>query len=358
MKRQERIEEIISTIKSFAKERYQKEEVLPEMLELQRELVALTFNGEHAEQGRLRIWDVEAHLEKMNAERGHIADAELTVFMEGSKILCNAIKAEMSGNAGEFKAFRSIETLRCPYRLLKNVEFQNGDHHTELDGVVFTEKGVFIIEVKNTAKDIYIDERGNYCRVTDIMRFDKNIGDSMNDKEYLLREAFKAAGIECPHIASYVVFTNNNVHVDNKYAYITTCFLGQLPRLIESFESDAHYSMEEIERMMSAATVAACKNSYALPLDVNKYKHDFATLVAILEGAADEDAEVTSEKAPETENSTEEEVKPASGIRVVAGPEAWRARRRDKIQIGVLSSVIGVVAGFAVAAMCGCLKNH
>lgn len=357
MKRQERIEELVGAMKSFAKDRYQREEVLPEMLELQRELIALTFNGEHAEQGRLRIWDVEAHLEKLNAERGHVADAELAVFMEGSKVLCNAIKAEMSGNAGEFKAFRSIETLRCPYKLLKNVEFQNGDHHTELDGVVFTEKGVFIIEVKNTAKDIYIDERGNYCRVSDIMRFDKNIGDSMNDKEYLLREAFKAAGIECPKIASYVVFTNNNVHVDNRYAYITTCFLGQLPRMIESYQSDAHYSMDEIECMIAAANNAACKNSYALPLDVNKYKNDFATLVAILEEAEDATEEVAEPEA-ETEKKTEEKEQPASGIRVIAGPELWRARRREKIQVGAVASAAGMFFGVAVAVMFNYLKKH
>ena len=38
MKRQERIDELVNSMKSFAKDRYQKEEVLPEMLELQKEL--------------------------------------------------------------------------------------------------------------------------------------------------------------------------------------------------------------------------------------------------------------------------------------------------------------------------------
>ena len=112
MKRQERIEELTKAMKSFTKENYQKEELLPEMLELQRELITLTFNDTHAEQGKLRIWDVEDHLKKLNEERGHVADVELAAFVEGSKILCNTIKAEMSGNAGEFKAFRSIETIR------------------------------------------------------------------------------------------------------------------------------------------------------------------------------------------------------------------------------------------------------
>lgn len=61
------------------------------------------------------------------------------------------IKSEFSGNAGERKAFWSIDTIRCKKTLLKNVEFRNGEHRTELDGIVFTDKAIFVIEVKNPA---------------------------------------------------------------------------------------------------------------------------------------------------------------------------------------------------------------
>lgn len=353
MEIQERIEELVGSMKSFAKDRYQKEEVLPEMFELQKELISLTFNDNHAEQANLRIWDVEAHLEKLNEERGHIADAELEVFKEGSKILCNAIKAEMSGSAGEFKAFRSIETIRCPYRLLKNLEFQSGDHHTELDGVVFTEKGVFIIEVKNSSRDIYIDERGNYCRVSDTMHFDKNIGNSMNDKEYLLREAFKSAGMQCPPIASYVVFTNSSIHVDNRYPYITTCYLSKLPRMIESYNNDTCYSLEELDRMVAVASEAACKNSYPLPLDVNKYKTDFATLMAILEDA--EEAPENFDKADITIDTNKSEAHTDNNVKV---PLVDKKRSQEKVQVGAVAAIAGVVLGFAAATILGLSKKH
>lgn len=62
--------------------------------------------------------------------------------------ICNLIKSEFSGNAGERKAFWSIDTIRCKKTVLKNVEFRNGEHRTELDGIVFTVKAIFVIEVR------------------------------------------------------------------------------------------------------------------------------------------------------------------------------------------------------------------
>ena len=63
-----RVEEIKNSMNSFAKELYNKGEVLPELLSLQSELVNLTFNGNHAENANLRIWDVESHLDILNEE--------------------------------------------------------------------------------------------------------------------------------------------------------------------------------------------------------------------------------------------------------------------------------------------------
>ena len=50
--------EIINAMPSFSKERYPKSELLPELFKLQSELVDLTFNGDHAENAQLKIWDV------------------------------------------------------------------------------------------------------------------------------------------------------------------------------------------------------------------------------------------------------------------------------------------------------------
>lgn len=284
-----RSEEIYSSIKSFSKEKYSKSEVLPELLSLQTEIINLTFNDNHAENGNLRLWDVEHHLQKLNDDCGHIVDDKLLDFMADCKAICGTIAGEVSGQQGEFKANRSLETLRCRHEILRNIEMVSGDHRTELDFVVVTEKAVFIVEVKNTAKDICIDERGNYCRVGTgcKLSFDKNIGEKMNEKEYLLRYALSKTGVENINIVSLVVFTNSFVTCDNRYPYIDICYLSDLPHRIGGYTGERIYSEETIAKIVDAVNISKCQETYPLPIDIDKFKRTFAELMVILENAND-----------------------------------------------------------------------
>ena len=150
MMRASRIEELMSAMKSFGNEKYEKSELLTEMLTLQREIVELTFNDEHESTADLKIWDVERHLEQMNQNCGNVADKELQNFKNGSKTLCNLIKAEISGARGEAKAFRTLQKIRSKNIVLKNVELSDEDTRTELDAIVIMSEAISIIEVKNT----------------------------------------------------------------------------------------------------------------------------------------------------------------------------------------------------------------
>ena len=215
MTKTERITEITSTMKSFGKENYQKSEVLPELFTLQDEIVGQTFGIESTELTGLKIWDVENKLAERNEALGHVADDSLNRFKNGSKNICNLIKSEISGNKGELQTFSRLETIKGSYRLLKNVEITSKLGRTELDGVVLTRKGAFIIEVKNTRKNILIDEEGNYYRMGEYMNWDSNIGEKMKMREALLREILSANGYPECRITSIVVFTNKQVEVKN-----------------------------------------------------------------------------------------------------------------------------------------------
>jgi len=299
-----RIDEILKEMKSFKKTLYNKQEVLPELFALQDELVNLTFNDNHAENSNFRIWDVEDHLEKLNENCGYIADELLAQFKSDCKIICNIIKAEKSGQAGENKAFKALETLRCKNTVLKNIEFVVEDHRTELDAIVITEKAVFIVEVKNPGKDICIDERGNYCRIrTDKMVFDKNIGEKMNEKEYLLREALKGCGFENANIRNMVVFTNSAINVENKFPYIHTCYLSEMPHIIGGYDGENIHSDDDIKLMTDAINFNKCHECYAMPIDIENFKITFATLMATLEkaSATNDFSEIDDEKNTESE---------------------------------------------------------
>ena len=302
-----RVNELVATMESFKKEKYQKSELLAEMFALQQEIVGLTFNGDHASTADLKIWDVERHLDQLNQDCGNVADEELQKFKDGSKTLCNLIKAEISGNRGEAKAFRTLQFIHSKNTILRNVELKDGDLRTELDAVVITPGAITIIEVKNTAKNIFIDENGDYFRTGEFLKWDCNIAEKMTLKEELLRKALGADGIENIRIRSIVVFTDNRIEVQNKYSKIRTCFVSQLAYIIDGFKSEKSYSDEEMDMIENAIKTAESKESYPFDFDVAQYKLDFATVMAILEEASakEEEAGYEEEEAVtvETKNS-------------------------------------------------------
>lgn len=305
-----RVKELVATMESFGKEKYKKSELLNEMFALQKEIVGLTFNGDHASTADLKIWDVERHLDQLNQDCGNVADEELQRFKDGSKILCNLIKAEISGNRGEAKAFRTLQYIHSKNTILKNVELSDGDFRTELDAVVITPGAVTIIEVKNTAKNIFIDENGDYFRTGEFLKWDCNIAEKMTLKEELLRKVLAADGMDGIRIRSIVVFTENRIEVHSKYSKVRTCFVSQLAYIIDGFKSDKPITDEEMEQIESAIRTAESNETYPFDFDVARYKLDFATVMAILEEAsAKEEAEYEEKVVAEHKNGARDALK-------------------------------------------------
>ena len=288
---EKRVNEIISQITAFSKDTYTKSEFLPELFKFQKELVDLTFNAEHAENGTLQLQDVESHLSKMNDERGHVADIELSKFIQGSKVVCNKIRAEISGNFGEQKVFSILKNLNCQNSVLRNVELEFDGRRTEIDAIVFTNHAAFIIEIKNSKKNIFIDENGDFYRIGSSMHHDGNIADKMNEREALLRKALERAGMECMKIFKIVTFTNSYIDVECKYRYIKVCPSNYLNSFIEKFTSNQWYSYENICIMTEAVTEVKCPEEYQMSIDMTEFKRDFAVLMAKLETAEEADFE-------------------------------------------------------------------
>lgn len=300
----QRMEELVAGMTSFRKENYHKDELLSEMFALQKEIVEATFNEDHASTANLRIWDVEKYLEQMNEDCGHVADEELQKFKEESKAFCNLIKAEISGNRGEYKAFKTLEYLHSHNRVLKNVELQDEINRSELDAVVITPKCVTIIEVKNTSRNIFIDEEGNYFRTGEFLKWDCNIAEKMSLKEKLLRKVLSEAEMGHLQIKSILVFTNNHIEVQNKYTQIRTCFINQLVHIIDSFMLEDVLTERDMDIVRSVIDEATSKEAYPVEFDFQQYKMDFASILATFELAKLEQDEI-QEKVTITQNIEE-----------------------------------------------------
>ncbi len=279
-----RAKEIVTNISSFTKDVYQKSEVLPELFHLQEEIVKATFPEEDCE--TLKLYDVERYFSKENESLGNIADKELAAFKQSSKIVCNKIKAEISGNKGESKAFRFLECLTGKNLILKNVELQHDDERSEIDAVVFTPKAIFIIEVKNTSRDVFIDDEGNYYRTGEFLRLDSNILAKMNTKEALLRSAIASNDSMHLEIKQIVVFTNNRIQVQNRCKALQTTFLSQLPYLISEYSNSSpeRYTDQQLYYFFSQVKSANHTEAYPITeLHIDEFKNNYAQLLIKLE---------------------------------------------------------------------------
>lgn len=295
MTKERRFEEMMAAMTAFGKDRYQKSELLDEMFTLQQEIVDITFADDETPRTGLRIWDVEKHLARLNQECGNVADKELQKFVEESKTFCNLIRAEISGNRGEAKAFRKLEYLRSKNILLKNVELSDGERRTELDAIVITPSAVTIVEIKNTSKNVFIDENGDYYRTGEYLKWDCNIADKMALKKELLRKALGDRGKDL-QIRSIVVFTDNRIEILNKYTDIRTCFVSQLSYIIDGIRSCHNLTDEEMAHIEEQIRHSECRESYPFDFDVAQYKRDFATLLITLEQASAKAGETDYEK--------------------------------------------------------------
>ena len=297
-----RTNEITNSFTSFTKDAYYNGEELPELFKLQDEVVKLTFNEDHADLGSLKIWDVERHLEQMNADCGGAATEELQRFEESCKDLCNMIKGIISGNKGESKAFWSLERIRCTHKTLKNVELKSEDVRTELDAVVITKGGVYIVEVKNTGRDVFIDDEGNYYRTGEYLKYDSHIGAKMAIRKNFIQKILESQGYAEIPVRGIIVFTDSRIQVRNRCEGLTTCFLSQLPHIIDEGQAERVMKDEDLEKVYQAIEMERCSEAYPINFDAAQFKQNYAEVMTALEeaSAAKEtiQIEVHKEEAP------------------------------------------------------------
>ena len=278
-----KVDQIAKSFTSLTRDTYHKTEILPELFAFQSELVKKTFK-ESLNTESLRIWDVEKRLDRMNVECGGKVTEQLETFKKDCKRISNLIRAEISGNRGEMMAFDSLSHIQGEHFILKNIELSNDEMRSELDAIVINHNGAFIVEVKNTKRNIFIDEDGNYYRTGEFLKWDSDIKEKMQVKESLLREVFVQKGLTNIPIYKIVVFTNNRIEVQNKCKSLNTCFLSQLPHIIDN-NHDAVISYSDMKLAVRAVSEANIEKSYPFEFDANAFKINFASIIVALEEA-------------------------------------------------------------------------
>ena len=276
------VQRVVSNIKTLGNEKFLKADILDVMLSLEKEIINYTFAGQCEAK---KLMDCEDYFLQKNRVLGNPAKDEIRKFMVDSKKLHNLIKAEISGRRGEEKAFSSFENIKQSHLVHKNVELAEGDTKTELDAVVITSKCITIVEVKNTSRDVYINENGNYYRTGEFLKWDCNIAEKMKLREAMLKRILSKSGYEWVEIKSVVVFTDSRIEVQNKYKGLKTCFVSQLPYIIAKNGFNICLSDKDMASIRDAIELSRVSAEYYLDFDIEQYKRNFAELVVKINAA-------------------------------------------------------------------------
>lgn len=273
-------------MESFQAEKYTKEERFGEMLKLQRETVEVVFpDKDEALKGKARLWDALEHLRRENQMTGFRADEEIAAFEHDCREMGRRIAAEFSGNRGEEKAYRRLRYKECPGIILRNLQLSEGDYRTEIDLVVITGSAAFVIEVKNTRLDIYIDEVGDQYRLGEVEHFDTQLGTKMDFRKRLVKQLAAEAGFPELEVLGIVCYTDSRIKVYNHCESIQTCTLGKLPYLIIDHEDSHAINDEGMVSIADALQEASRQERYPMDYDIEGFKYNFARAVCAVEMA-------------------------------------------------------------------------
>lgn len=283
-----KVNEIKNRMTAFKNDKYTRDELISEFFKLQDEMATIAF-GNALSDGK-RFYDISDYLSDKNNSKKRISAEMMEAFRKECGEATNRIRAEVSGRKGENRAFYKLDYLLSRNCMRKNVEISEGNKRTEIDALVVTEKAAFIIEVKNTKRDIFIDEYGQYYRTGEFLKWDTDLGSKLALRETFVREAAENAGIKNIRIVKVVVFTDNRIRVQNKCKEIRTCFLNQLTSVIDTYTGAKSISPDEMNLLMNTVDEMTTNTGYAPDMDIEKFKNDFAEIVAAMEDQKKEES--------------------------------------------------------------------
>lgn len=285
MNRDERRETIIRELEStgsMMKETYNKKDVEKELREFQKQVVLKVFDEAHGKD--LRICDVQAHINELAVAKGLELSPEITKFNAMSEALSACIAREIAGNKGERHMIRTLKMVKERNEFITNLELSDTDFVTEIDGIVITRKAIFLLETKYSVKDMVITSEGNYVEAENPGQIYSNLGEKVNEKEYLLRNALKNAGFDKNiKIEKMIVFSNSSSRLYNQYDYFSSCYCSQLPHVIDEYEGADEYSVDDIRELASILKAEQNSKKYAFDFDFEEYRYLFADALAYVE---------------------------------------------------------------------------
>lgn len=271
--------DILSRITAFSEKEYYRDQMLSEYLRLQEQLFSITFGENVESKSPFLFQEVGDRFMKIYNDNKLLLEDEFKEFSEMNTMAIQDVTRIKKGLRGEYLVKKTLDRLKCKKIILYNQEFYAKGHATEIDSIVITEKGIFIVEVKNFSDcEVQIDQDGGLYNIREKVRFKIDLLEKMQEKEYALAKLLKKLDVRLTKIYKIVVFIDSNCYIDNKCKEIFTTKLAFLNKTIERCNSMRIYSLVEMDRIYNCFKNNAGKRKYSPSVNMEAYKRAFVNL--------------------------------------------------------------------------------
>lgn len=209
------------------------------------------------------------------------------------KKLTKEMAITMSGAKGENLVSRTLEFLNRPNtQIFRNVYITDGIDETELDGIVLTDNGVIILEVKKVKSDLTITEDGRMVFAGDECYDKVPLAQKMALKRHLLKKylekvvADKVLNIPI-YVDSFIVFSapkGQFIKIDDRYHHEKYCFRTDLNKKIERYLGCAYYKADQLKQLGNILSeMESNVKRFETELNYNEVRRSLAEALVVLQ---------------------------------------------------------------------------
>lgn len=257
----------------------------------------------------------------------------------------------MSGAKGENLVSRTLEFLNRPNtQVYHNVYITDGQEETELDGIVLTDEGIIILEVKKVKSDLTLTEDGRMVFAGDECYDKMPLADKMALKRRLLKKCLEKAlaekGLDIPvFVDSFIVFSapkGQYIRIDDRYRREKHCFRTGLNKKIESYLGCAYYKADQLAQLGEIfSEMESNVKRFETELNYDEVRRSIAEALAVLQEVPEE--------APAAAKKTTSQQRAAKVIELNTARIAQEQKRQERRAAGFGYAIASVFAGLLVS---------
>lgn len=176
----------------------------------------------------------------------------------------NPAKAVKIGAEGEKRSISNLRNLLNNYEVLLNdIQFHVGNHHAQIDHIVITQKGIFVVETKN------------YSGFIIGKPMERTWTQKLKNKNHVLYSPLKQNDVHIQRLRSkfsnlreipmhsVIVFTGSAKLSNDLSAIQNVVYINQLESYINNFESERYIPQDAIAHIAISFTKNASVKSIA-----------------------------------------------------------------------------------------------